>query len=138
MRRRQRGRELDGDIDDACDRKRLRHPVPQSAAFHQFGGDVMARVGFSDFEHRDDVRMIERRCCARLLLKAAHSILVACEVLREKFQCDETTELRIESGIDVSHPAATEIGIRSGNARWYGAQGGERLRPYLEDRSASG
>jgi len=54
-----------------------------------------AFIRFADLENREDVRMIERGGCARLLLEAAHASGVAGELFGQQLERDLAAQLRV-------------------------------------------
>jgi hypothetical protein len=56
----------------------------------------------------DDVRMIQRGCGLRLLLKPTHPIRILLDLLRKDLQCDTSLEIEILSGIHLTHAARAE------------------------------
>ena len=122
---------LDVAVDDACAVRslkrlsRLHHNVQHFAQrefsaleqrtqrwpFDVFGRNKIYAVSLPYFINREDVRMIERRGCAGFLLKAAHTVSVACEAGGQDFERDQTTEPRITREIDFAHAARTELAL---------------------------
>jgi hypothetical protein len=68
----------------------------------------MMLLDLADLVNDDDVRMVERRGRARLLLKAAHALSVACELLRQQLDGHPAAQPRVAGQIDFAHPAATQ------------------------------
>ena len=55
-----------------------------------------------------NIRMVESRSCARLLLKATHSPVVAGKIEWQKFERDLSTQPRVPREIDFTHPAGAQ------------------------------
>ena len=81
-------------------------------------GEILARdqlhdksahpTGFFDAVNVRDVRMIQRREDLRFTLKTRHAIGVGGEELRQDFQRDVATELRVLRTIYLAHAARAE------------------------------
>jgi hypothetical protein len=50
------------------------HLLPQGLAFDKLADDEMALVYLADLVNGDDVRVVERRSCARFLFEAPHPL----------------------------------------------------------------
>ena len=106
---RQRRRDLDGDVEDLREwRFAAAHALAQRHAVDVFGGDEVTVADAPDVVDGEDVRMIERRRRARLVLEPFAQIVVVAHRVREHFQRDRAMQLRIVREIDLSHPAGAD------------------------------
>ena len=73
----ERGGNLCGDVErfGNLQSRRLQFQA-QCLAFDKLDGDKVCVAFHSDFVNSDDVRMIESRCCSRLLLEAMQAFTV--------------------------------------------------------------
>jgi hypothetical protein len=60
MRRRERARQLHGDVEHGPKRHRRRHETAQGLTLHQLHRDERHVVLFADAIDRDDIRMVQR------------------------------------------------------------------------------
>src|SRR5262245_56680939 len=67
---------------------RARHSLSQRFPFDVLGADESPPLDFTDFVDRDDVRVIERRGSARLLLEAPEAFGVRSEFGEQQFDGD--------------------------------------------------
>ena len=81
---------------------------PQRGARQQLGDEVARPLDHADVEDRQDVRMVERRGGARLLLEAAQPADVLADLERQDLDRDLAPEARVASAVDLSHPAFTQ------------------------------
>src|SRR5213079_798940 len=70
--------------------------------------NVTATLELSDRIHGDDVRMIERGGCQRLVFEQSRAALVSRELRRQHFQRDLTIERQLARDVDLAHPAGAE------------------------------
>src|SRR6202049_4716408 len=59
--------------------------------------------------NRTDIGMVQGRCCAGLPAEAFQNLRVLGNVVRQKFQGDETTEHRILGLVDDTHAPAAQL-----------------------------
>src|SRR3984893_19532498 len=59
--------------------------------------------------NRTDIGMVQGRCCAGLTAEAFQNLWVLGNVVRQKFQGDETTEHRILGLVDDTHAPAAQL-----------------------------
>src|SRR5713101_744216 len=59
--------------------------------------------------NRTDIGMVQGRCCAGLPAEAFQNLRVLGNVVRQKFQGDETTEHRILGLVDDTHAPAVQL-----------------------------
>jgi hypothetical protein len=83
------------------------HETAQRLAFDELHRDVGDRILAADVVDGHDVRMIESRGGARLLLEAPER-LGAGDVRRQDFQRDVAVELRITGAVNLSHSAGAD------------------------------
>ena len=109
MRRGERSGYTSGDVEHLAGvESALGHHLAQRFAFDVFGGDVMHRIGVPDFVNRDDVRMIESGCGARLALEAADAFFIAREAGRQELQRHLAIEGFVLGEINLAHAACTD------------------------------
>jgi hypothetical protein len=106
------GRECRGDLDRDLDRlgeRRLtaRHPLPQRDPVDELRGDEMLLANLPDIVNGEDIRMIERRRRARLVLEPLAQVLVIANGSGKNFQRDGTLQLAVVREIHLTHPART-------------------------------
>ncbi len=64
----------------------------------------------SGVEHREHIRMIQRRECLGLLLEAPQSIRIAREVLRQHLDGHLAIQAGVPRAKDLAHPARADAG----------------------------
>ena len=94
---------------DLGDRDRARVEArPKRVPLDQLGGDEVELGGAADLVDDDDVRVIEGRCGARLVLEAAAAIRVR-EILGSKnLEGDHPAERRVLGTVDRPHAAMAD------------------------------
>jgi hypothetical protein len=83
-------------------------PILQGATVDKLRNQVLPTLELTRIVHREDVRMIQRRCHLRLPLKAAPRDRVD-QIGGEKFDCHRTVELGIERPVDGAHSAFAKL-----------------------------
>ena len=68
----------------------------------------MHAIGFADLVDVGDVRMIERGSSCRLLIEAAHSILIRSKFSGKNLQRDFAVQPRVFRQIYLTHPVSAE------------------------------
>src|SRR5205085_6104374 len=84
------------------------YSLPEGFAFDIFCGDEVDGVGLADLEDGDDIRMIQSRRGARLLLKAPQAFGVPGEVSWQQLQGNATAQPRILREVNFAHAAAPD------------------------------
>ena len=82
--------------------------LAQRLALEQLRDDVRRAVSRADVEDREDVRMVERRGGARLLLEAAQPIGIGRERGGQDLDRDLASEPRVARAVDLAHAAGAE------------------------------
>jgi hypothetical protein len=96
-------------LDDLASRHRSRlDTLTQRSAVQQFGNDIRNPSIRADVVQRDDVRVIERGCRARLLLEARNAIGIGRRDFRQDFDRDVTVQSAVAGPIDFAHPPRTK------------------------------
>ena len=109
MCRRQRAADLKRDVDRLCRGDRTRgQPCTQRLSVDVLRGDEIHVSDMADVVNGQDVRMVQRRNRARLLLKSAHPILVGDERTRQNLEGDLPPQAEILGEIDLPHAAGAE------------------------------
>ena len=75
----------------------------------EFRGDEVSSTSFVDAVDREDVRVIERGCRSRLLLKAAQAIVVLRLLGRKELERNLATERGVVREIDLAHTAGAKL-----------------------------
>src|SRR5262245_12542335 len=81
----------------------------QRLAFQQLHYDEPLAVVLADVEERADVRMVERRCDARLALEAFDRLRIARQLGRQDFDGDLPAKPAVLGAIDDTHTATAEL-----------------------------
>ena len=76
--------------------------------FHQLHGDEAPAVHVTDLVDGDDVRMVQRRSGARLLLETTNGVGVARKRGAKQLQRDLATEPRVVRHVHLAHPAPAD------------------------------
>ena len=109
VRRRQSLRHFGHQPHNLLERKvAFRRQVAQIASFDQLHDDEGDLVDAADVVDGDDVRMVELRRGARLLLEAAKTLDAGRRILRQDFQRDVAIEFRVARLEDLTHPPRTK------------------------------
>src|SRR5438093_6828992 len=82
-----------------------RQGCPQRYPFYELGRDEVAVSFHADLVNGQNVWMIQGRGSARLGFEPAELDLVCGQTLREKLECDFTTEAFVPRQIDLAHSA---------------------------------
>jgi hypothetical protein len=97
------------------DRERLvereraaRQPVREGFAVDQFEDEELLAVRFVETVDRANVRMVQRREHLGFTAEPGKAFGVVREAVRQQFQRDIATKLRVSSAIDLAHPARPE------------------------------
>src|SRR5206468_10275283 len=77
--------------------------LPECLAIDKLSGNKMSLLDLPDLMNGDDVRMIERRGGARLLLKTDHTICVPGEIGRQQFERHLATERHVLCQVNLAH-----------------------------------
>ena len=92
-----------------ADRQRaLVELLAQRAPFEQFRHNVGSFLLSADIVDRENIWMIQRRHCARLLLESTQSIRIACERFRQNFDRHLAPQARIFRSVHLAHSACTQ------------------------------
>src|SRR5450755_2821277 len=83
--------------------------VPQSFPGKKFHGDEVLPVRFANLINRADVRVIQRRNCARFAPKTLHRLAFAGRMFVQKFQRDDSAQRQILSLEDIAHASAADL-----------------------------
>src|SRR5678815_4767317 len=81
----------------------------QSFSIDELHDKEFPSAGFLDSIDRCDVRMIERGQHTRLTLESRGPFMIMRECFRKQFDCDATTELRVDRLIHLSHATSTQM-----------------------------
>ena len=96
--------------------------VLERLAVEKFHGDEGLAVLFADVVNGADVGMVERGGRLRFALETGEGLGIAGDILRQKFQRDETLEARVFGLVDDTHASAAEFFddavMRDGLADW--------------------
>ncbi len=110
VRRIERIRDLNSDIDDLIERQRpagnamlQRHPI------QELHGDEPLAIAFIDLMNGANVRVIQRRGSLRLALEASERLRILGHRIRKEFQRDEAMQLRVLGLIDNAHTTAAKF-----------------------------
>ena len=95
----QQFRQLDAALGDA---------VLESLALQQFHGDERTAFEFADVVNGADVRMVERRCGARLAVEALDGCGIVRRLLGEKFERDTAPQPGVAGAVHHAHSAAAQ------------------------------
>lgn len=68
----------------------------------------MRAVAFADVMDSENIRVVKRSYCARLLFKTAEAVGVESERFMEDFQSNVATQTGILGAIDLAHAAGTQ------------------------------
>ncbi len=126
--------ERHGDVEQSFQRNAFRyHHGGQRFALDELHRQKVQPVVLLDGKDRDDVRMIEGCNGLSLALETLQSFRVGCRGLGKSLQCHAAMKFRVESEIDLAHPAGAEqledaIGTDCGPDQW----GGSRWRMFEE------
>src|SRR5262245_37873901 len=86
--------------------------LAQGLPVNKFLRDEMDAPGFCldliDLKNGDDVRMVERRGGAGLLLEASHPLSIQSELLRQEFERQLASESRVLGEVNFSHTSPTQ------------------------------
>ena len=82
--------------------------ISQRFSIDEFSGEEGQTIHFAKLKHRENVRLVQRRCDFRFLQKALHASLVLRDVGREHFQCNGAIESRVAREVNFAHAARTE------------------------------
>ena len=97
-------RDLRGDRENPFGRKRpSRDELTQSRSLDELHRDPRNGAGLADLVDRDDVRVVQRRGGARLLLEAGEPVRVGRERLRQHLDRDFAAQPRIARLVHLSH-----------------------------------
>jgi hypothetical protein len=103
-------RDIDGEGKEIFGVERMAgDAVLERLAVEKFHGDEGLAVLLANVVNGADVRMIERGGGLGFALETGEGLRVARDVLREKFQRDETAEARVLGFVDDTHAATTEF-----------------------------
>src|SRR6185503_6765321 len=69
----------------------------------------MTAVVIADFVNRENVWMVEIRCCGSFLVKPMQSIFVSRVLMTQDLDCNLASELHVFRKIDHAHPARAEL-----------------------------
>jgi hypothetical protein len=84
------------------------HPFPKRLAFEELRHDE-CRTGLgADVVYGEDVRVVQRRSGARLLLESMEAVEIGCHCRRQHLDGHITSEPRIVRTIHLAHPAGAE------------------------------
>jgi hypothetical protein len=84
-------------------------PVLERLALQQFHGDKRPAFELADVVNRADIRMVERRGCARFAMKPLDRLRIMRNIFGEKFQRDIPAQARVLGFIDDAHAAAAKF-----------------------------
>jgi hypothetical protein len=102
--------DLDGEIEQAPGGQRLARgqELPQRLSLHELHRDVERPLGFADVVDRQDVRVVQGRRRAGLLLEAEASRAILGDGLRQHLDRDLAAELRVPRPVHLAHPSRAE------------------------------
>ncbi len=104
VRRRQRVRERDRDLEEAGERQSVgRNQRVETVALDELHREKPPAVRLLDREDRDDARMVQGRERARLALETGQTIRVAGHVFGKDLDRDVAAQPRVPRPIDLSH-----------------------------------
>src|SRR5262245_60069718 len=83
--------------------------LAQSLSVDKLRRNEMGVVDLINFKNGDDVRMVERRGRARLLLESLHPLSISRELLRQEFERQLASEPGILREVNFSHSARPQM-----------------------------
>ena len=106
MRRREPAGDLLRELEHAIDRHAAaRDQLVERAAAHQLHDEEVDPVRVIHFVDRDDVRVIERGCGARLLEKPIAPIAIARRARGDDLDGHDASQTRVDGAVDDTHAA---------------------------------
>ena len=100
---------LNADLQQFCQLDAaLGDAVLESLALQQLHGDEGTAFEFADVVNRADVRMVQRRCGARLAVESLDGRGIVRRLLGEKFERDAAPQARVAGAVDHAHSAAAQ------------------------------
>jgi hypothetical protein len=109
VRRRQRAGDLRGDLDGLSNVERTAlQPLSERLSLDELGDHVGTAVQLAEVVHDQNVRVVEARDGARLLVEAAQAVALRAELRGQELDRDRPIELAVVGEIDLTHAAGTE------------------------------
>ena len=86
------------------------HGVKQRLSLEEFGDDIRHAIVPADVVHREDVRVIQCRGCARFLLESREAIRVGDERGWQHLDRDVPLQPGVSAAIHLTHAARADLG----------------------------
>src|SRR6266542_1387634 len=84
------------------------HELPQCLAINEFSDNEVCTIQTFNFMNSDDIRMIKRCDCSRLVFEPAHALRTDRELSGQQLNCDFACELCVLGQVDLSHSSLAE------------------------------